>query len=77
MFGPPAIAPLRCALKGPIPTRCALLASQVGDILTADPATDSVRNDWQNRSKVIRRSIPQRWDASWGWINRISITRWR
>ncbi|WP_163452365.1 efflux RND transporter permease subunit, partial [Escherichia coli] len=31
-----------------------LIASQVDNILTRDPATDSVRNDWQNRSKVIR-----------------------
>ncbi|HGF5558865.1 TPA: efflux RND transporter permease subunit [Klebsiella quasipneumoniae subsp. similipneumoniae] len=30
------------------------LASQVSDILAEDPATDSVRNDWQNRSKMIR-----------------------
>ncbi len=26
----------------------------MSDILSNDPATDSVRNDWQNRSKVIR-----------------------
>ncbi len=51
--GPPGIARLRCAL-GPDPDTLRALASQVGDILAADPATDSVRNDWQNRSKVIR-----------------------
>ncbi|MDT1913598.1 efflux RND transporter permease subunit, partial [Acinetobacter baumannii] len=41
-------------IKGPDPDTLRALASQVGDILAADPATDSVRNDWQNRSKVIR-----------------------
>ncbi|VDZ89689.1 acriflavin resistance protein [Lelliottia amnigena] len=41
-------------IKGPEPDRLRQIASQVDDILSRDPATDSVRNDWQNRSKVIR-----------------------
>ncbi|STV42325.1 cobalt-zinc-cadmium resistance protein CzcA [Klebsiella pneumoniae] len=76
--GPPGIARLRCALRAQTRIRCARWASQIGDILAADPATDSVRNDWQNRSQSDPpASIPRRWDASWGWINRILITRWR
>ena len=54
MFGPSGGSAIEVRIKGPDPDRMRLIASQVGDILTADPATDSVRNDWQNRSKVIR-----------------------
>jgi hypothetical protein len=36
----------------------------VDDILTRDPATGSVRNDWQNRSKVIRPQYVAAWAAS-------------
>ncbi|MCQ8230246.1 efflux RND transporter permease subunit [Pantoea trifolii] len=54
MFGPSGGSAIEVRIKGPDPDRMRLIASQVGDILTADPATDTVRNDWQNRSKVIR-----------------------
>ncbi len=54
MFGPSGGSAIEVRIKGPDPDRMRLIASQVGDILTADAATDSVRNDWQNRSKVIR-----------------------
>lgn len=54
MFGPSGDSAIEVRIKGPDPDRLRLLASQVGDILSADPATDGVRNDWQNRSKVIR-----------------------
>jgi len=54
MFGPSGGSAIEVRIKGPDPDRMRLIASQVGDILTADSATDSVRNDWQNRSKVIR-----------------------
>ncbi|HBX0730665.1 TPA: efflux RND transporter permease subunit [Klebsiella pneumoniae] len=54
MFGPSGDSAIEVRIKGPDPDTLRALASQVGDILAADPATDSVRNDWQNRSKVIR-----------------------
>lgn len=54
MFGPSGDSAIEVRIKGPDPDRLRLIASQVGDILVRDPATDSVRNDWQNRSKVIR-----------------------
>ncbi|MCP6755606.1 efflux RND transporter permease subunit, partial [Klebsiella pneumoniae] len=54
MFGPSGDSAIELRIKGPDPDTLRALASQVGDILAADPATDSVRNDWQNRSKVIR-----------------------
>ncbi|HDG1665110.1 TPA: efflux RND transporter permease subunit [Kluyvera ascorbata] len=54
MFGPSGDSAIEVRIKGPDPDRLRLLASQVSDILSADPATDGVRNDWQNRSKVIR-----------------------
>ena len=54
MFGPYGDSAIEIRIKGPEPDRLRLIASQVDSILTRDPATDSVRNDWQNRSKVIR-----------------------
>lgn len=54
MFGPSGDSAIEVRIKGPEPDRLRMIASQVGDILSRDPATDSVRNDWQNRSKVIR-----------------------
>ncbi len=54
MFGPSGGSAIEVRIKGPDPDRMRLIASEVGDILSQDPATDSVRNDWQNRSKVIR-----------------------
>ncbi len=54
IFGPSGDSAIEVRIKGPDPDTLRALASQVGDILAADPATDSVRNDWQNRSKVIR-----------------------
>ena len=54
MFGPSGDSAIEVRIKGPDPDRLRLIASQVGDILARDPGTDSVRNDWQNRSKVIR-----------------------
>ncbi|WP_048981692.1 efflux RND transporter permease subunit [Enterobacter hormaechei] len=54
MFGPSGDSTIEIRIKGPDPDRLRLIASQVDNILTRDPATDSVRNDWQNRSKVIR-----------------------
>lgn len=54
MFGPSGDSAIEVRIKGPDPDQLRLIASQVDDILTRDPATDSVRNDWQNRSKVIR-----------------------
>lgn len=54
MFGPSGDSAIEVRIKGPDPDRLRLIASQVNDILSADPGTDSVRNDWQNRSKVIR-----------------------
>jgi multidrug efflux pump subunit AcrB len=54
MFGPSGDSAIEVRIKGPDPDRLRLIASQVDDILTRDPATGSVRNDWQNRSKVIR-----------------------
>ncbi|MEE9684361.1 efflux RND transporter permease subunit [Lelliottia amnigena] len=54
MFGPSGDSAIEVRIKGPEPDRLRQIASQVDDILSRDPATDSVRNDWQNRSKVIR-----------------------
>jgi len=54
VFGPSGDSAIEIRIKGPDPDRLRLIASQVDNILTRDPATDSVRNDWQNRSKVIR-----------------------
>lgn len=54
MFGPSGDSAIEIRIKGPDPDRLRLIASQVDNILTRDPATDSVRNDWQNRSKVLR-----------------------
>lgn len=54
MFGPSGDSAIEVRIKGPDPDRLRLIASQVDDILARDPSTDSVRNDWQNRSKVIR-----------------------
>ncbi|HKS32367.1 MAG TPA: efflux RND transporter permease subunit [Enterobacteriaceae bacterium] len=54
MFGPSGDSAIEVRIKGPDPDRLRLIASQVNDILSSDPGTDSVRNDWQNRSKVIR-----------------------
>lgn len=54
MFGPSGDSAIEVRIKGPDPDRLRLIASQVDAILARDPATDSVRNDWQNRSKVIR-----------------------
>lgn len=54
MFGPSGDSAIEVRIKGPDPDRLRLIASQVDNILTRDPATGSVRNDWQNRSKVIR-----------------------
>ncbi len=54
MFGPSGGSAIEVRIKGLDPDRMRLIASEVGDILAQDPATDSVRNDWQNRSKVIR-----------------------
>lgn len=54
MFGPSGDSAIEVRIKGPDPDRLRLIASQVDAILTRDPASDSVRNDWQNRSKVIR-----------------------
>ena len=54
MFGPSGDSAIEVRIKGPDPDRLRLIASQVDAILARDPATDSVRNDWQNRSKAIR-----------------------
>jgi len=54
MFGPSGGSAIELRIKGPDPDRMRHIASQVSAILAADPATDSVRSDWQNRSKVIR-----------------------
>lgn len=54
MFGPSGGSAIELRIKGPEPDRMRQIASQVSAILAADPATDSVRSDWQNRSKVIR-----------------------
>ncbi len=54
MFGPSGDSAIEVRIKGPDPDTLRALASQVSDILVRDPGTDSVRNDWQNRSKVIR-----------------------
>lgn len=54
MLGPSGDSAIEVRIKGPEPDKLRLIASQVGDILSRDPGTDSVRNDWQNRSKVIR-----------------------
>ncbi len=54
MFGPSGDSAIEIRIKGPDPDRLRLIASQVDSILTRDPATDSVRNYWQNRCKVIR-----------------------
>ncbi|MNU96642.1 Efflux pump membrane transporter BepE [compost metagenome] len=54
MFGRSGDSAIEVRIKGPDPDRLRQIASQVDDILARDPATDSVRNDWQNRSKVIR-----------------------
>lgn len=54
MFGPSGGSAIEVRIKGPDPDRMRLIASQTERILASDPATDSVRQDWQNRSKVIR-----------------------
>jgi multidrug efflux pump subunit AcrB len=54
MFGPSGDSAIEVRIKGPDPDTLRGLASRVSDILNNDPATDGVRNDWQNRSKVIR-----------------------
>ena len=54
MFGPSGDSAIEVRIKGPDPDRLRLIASQVDEILARDPATASVRNDWQNRSKVLR-----------------------
>lgn len=54
MFGPSGGSAIELRIKGTDPDRMRHIASQVSAILAADPATDSVRSDWQNRSKVIR-----------------------
>ncbi|CAX60307.1 Putative multi-drug efflux protein [Erwinia billingiae Eb661] len=54
MFGPSGGSAIEVRIKGTDPDKMRLIASQVSDALANDPATDSVRNDWQNRSKVIR-----------------------
>jgi len=54
MFGPSGGSAIEVRIKGPEPDQMRLIASQIESILTRDPATDSVRQDWQNRSKVIR-----------------------
>ncbi len=48
MFGPSGDGAIEVRIKERTRIRCAL-ASQVGDILAADPATDSVRNDAEPR----------------------------
>lgn len=54
MFGPSGGSAIEVRIKGTDPDKMRLIASQVSDVLANDPATDRVRNDWQNRSKVIR-----------------------
>lgn len=54
MFGPSGGSAIEVRIKGPDPDQMRLIASQVSDILASDPASDNVRTDWQNRSKVIR-----------------------
>lgn len=51
MFGPSGDSAIEIRIKGPDPDRLRLIASHVDSILTRDPATDSVRNDWQNAAK--------------------------
>jgi multidrug efflux pump subunit AcrB len=54
MFGPSGDSAIEVRIKGPDPDKLRFIASEARDILAQDPATDSVRTDWQNRSKVIR-----------------------
>ena len=54
MFGPSGDSAIEVRIKGPDPDRLRFIASQINDVLSRDPATDSVRSDWQNRSKAIR-----------------------
>lgn len=54
MFGPSGDSAIEVRIKGPDPDKLRFIASQARDILAQDPATDGVRTDWQNRSKVIR-----------------------
>ncbi|MEM6159417.1 efflux RND transporter permease subunit [Erwinia sp. P6884] len=54
MFGPSGGSAIEVRIQGPDPDRMRLIASKVERILASDPDTDSVRQDWQNRSKVIR-----------------------
>lgn len=54
MFGPSGDSAIEVRVKGPDPDRLRLIASKISDILAQDPATEGVRHDWQNRSKVIR-----------------------
>lgn len=54
MLGPSGNSAIEVRVKGPDPDRLRFIASQIDDVLSRDPATASVRSDWQNRSKAIR-----------------------
>lgn len=54
MFGPSGDSAIEVRIKGSDPDQLRNIASQVDKIILDDGAADGVRNDWQDRSKMVR-----------------------
>ena len=54
MFGPSGDSAIEVRIKGSDPDTLRNIASQVDQIILDDGAADGVRNDWQDRSKMVR-----------------------
>ncbi|WP_426785033.1 efflux RND transporter permease subunit [Rahnella variigena] len=54
MFGPSGGSAIEVRIKGSDPDTLRQIASQVDKIILEDGAADGVRNDWQDRSKMVR-----------------------
>lgn len=54
MFGPSNDSAIEARIRGSDPDVLRHIASQIDDIIMADGGADGSRNDWQERSKVIR-----------------------
>jgi len=57
MFGPSGGSAIEVRIKGSDPDTLRQIASQVDKIILDDGASDGVRNDWQDRSKMVRPVI--------------------
>jgi hypothetical protein len=66
MFGPPAIAPLRCALKARIPTACACSPARLAIFSPQTRPPTACATTGKTAARLSARSIPRAWARAGG-----------